>query len=135
MFFSKSPTFAASQLSIMMNLLSPSMILSRLFSRKPCATVLTGLSPSFCWFAKSLASVDQAVTDSVWRRVCSKHFGFSAVRAVFYDQDSVRGLPIVLSDTCRTPPVALLRNRAQKRPTRCCLQAGIDDNVGTHTTK
>ena len=57
MFFSKSPTFTASRLSTVMNLLSPSLTLSRLFFGKPCTTMLTGLSPSFCWFAKSLSAL------------------------------------------------------------------------------
>ena len=56
-FCSKSPTFTGSWLSIVVNLLSPSTTLSRLFSRKPCTTMLTGLSPSFCWFAKSLSAL------------------------------------------------------------------------------
>ena len=51
---------------------------------------------------------DQVATGSLWRRVCSKHFCFSAVRAVLYDQDSVRVLPIILAATCRTAPVAVL---------------------------
>ena len=39
----------------MMNFLSPSIIPSRLLSCKPCNIILPGLSPSFCWFAKSLS--------------------------------------------------------------------------------
>ena len=112
MFYSKSPTFTAC-VSTMMNLLNPSIILSRRFSGKPCTTMLTGLSPSFCW-CQEFVRRDQVVTDSLWRRVCSKHFCFSAVRAVLYDQDSVRVLPIILAATCRTPPRAILLSVPQQ---------------------
>ena len=52
--YSKSQTFTSSWLSTMMNLLSRSIMLSRLFSGKPCTTMLTGLSPFFCWFVERL---------------------------------------------------------------------------------
>ena len=45
-FFATSPTFTASWLSTMMNLLRPFIILSQRFNRRPCATT-TGLSLFF----------------------------------------------------------------------------------------
>ena len=40
-----------------MNNLSPSILLRRLFSKKPGTIILTGLLPSFCWFGKSLSAL------------------------------------------------------------------------------
>ena len=62
----------------------------------------------FLLVCQDLERVDQVLTDSVWRRVCSKHFSRLEVRAVLYDQDSVQIPPVVPATTCRTPPVALL---------------------------
>ena len=46
----------------------------------------------------------------------SKHFCFSAVRAVLFDQDTIWGLPFVLASARRTPTVALLVSVCRKKP-------------------
>ena len=71
MFF---PISTAARSSTEMNFSSPSIILSRLFCCKPCTTISTGLSPSFCWFAKSL---------SAWIKLPQTLFGAACARNTF----------------------------------------------------
>ena len=59
-------------------------------------TILTGLSPSFCWFAKSLSALI---------KLSQTPCGATCARNMF---SSRRSLPIVLAAASRTPPVALL---------------------------
>ena len=60
--------------------------------------------------------IDQVVANSLRGSVSSKHFCFSAVRAVCFDQDPIWSLPIVLASARRTPPVALLLSVCRKKP-------------------
>ena len=83
-------------------LLSPSMILS-LLSCRPCTTILTGLSPFVCFFAKSLSALIKLSHIPCGCSIRSKNCCFSAVRAVLYDKDSVRISP--LSTRVRVVPV------------------------------
>ena len=103
LFFSESPTFTASWLSTMMNLLSASIIPNRLLSCKPCTTHLDWAVAILLPVCQKLQRIDQSVAYSLLCRVRSKHFCISAVRAVLYDQNPLRGFPIVLAATGRTP--------------------------------
>ena len=58
---------------------------------EPYLVVAALIGTIFVVVCQEFESVDKVVTDSVCRRVCSKHFCFSVVRAVLYGQDSVRG--------------------------------------------
>ena len=89
----------ASWLSTLMNLLSPSIDWRRLFSGRPCTTMLTGLSPSFCRFAKSVSALTKLSHAPLRRSVRSEDLCFTAVRTVLYDQYSVWISPIVLQYT------------------------------------
>ena len=61
----------------------------------------------FLLVCQELQRVDQVVAGSLWCRMSPKNFCVSVVRAVLYDQDPVRGPPIILAATSRTPPVTL----------------------------
>ena len=63
-----------------------------------------------------LERINQVVANSLRRSVCSKHVCFSAVRAVLYDQDSVRGFPTALAAARRTSPTALPLSVPRRRP-------------------
>ena len=115
MFFSQSPTFTTSWLCTMMNLqpvhyIEPTSLLKTLYHHLDWAVTIILL------VCHELERIDQVVTDSIWRRMCSKHLCFSAVGGVLHDQDSVRGLAIVLAAARRTPPIALLLSVSSRDP-------------------
>ena len=56
---------------------------------RPCTNILTGLSPSFCWFGRSLSSLIKMSQTPDGCTVRSKNFCFSAVRAVLYQMSSL----------------------------------------------
>ena len=107
MFFPKSPISTAAWSSTEMNFLSPSIILSRLFLLQALYNHLDWAVAIFLMVCPEFDRMDQVVANYVWRRVRSKHFCFSAVHAVLYDQNSVRSFPIVLAAASRTPQAAL----------------------------
>ena len=58
-----------------------------LLAWRPCTNILTGLSPSFCWFPNNLSALIK-VSQTPCSAPCSKNVCFLPVRAVLYDQDS-----------------------------------------------
>ena len=66
------------------------------------------LSPSICLVCQELECTHQVLAHTIRWSLGSKHLRFAAVRAVLYNQDSVRVPPVVLAATRGTPPVALL---------------------------
>ena len=58
----------------------------------------------FLLVCSELERVDQVVAGSLWCHVRPKNFSFSAVGAVMYGQDHVRGPPFALAATNCTPP-------------------------------
>ena len=77
----------------------------------------------FLLVRQELERIDQVVTHSLLCRVCPKYVGTSVVRAVLYDQDSVRGPPLVLAAAIALLFSSCHSRRASTRPTRCGLQA------------
>ena len=71
--------------------LEPTFLLKALFHHLDWAVTILLL------VCQELERMDQVVANSSRRSVCSEHFCLLAVRAVLYDQDSVRDLPILLT--------------------------------------
>ena len=95
---------------------------------------LTGLSPSVCWFVKSLRALiklSQTPCDAACARntFASRWFMLSCMTKTLFGY---------LQLYCRRKPHTtncIASSRVQKRPTTCSLQAGIGVNEGIPTTK
>ena len=90
-------------------------------TNKPVTRFSTGPSPSFCWFVKSFCALTK-LSHSLRCSVCLKYCRFSVVCAVLYDQNRVRGPPIILVGTRRTPPITLLLSMPRRDPPDAVLQ-------------
>ena len=83
MFFSTSPTFTASWLSAAIHFLSPSIFSEPTFSCEPRTTILTGLSPSSCCFAKRFSALIKVSQTPCGDACAQKNLCISAVQLQF----------------------------------------------------
>ena len=84
---------------------------------------------------QELERIDRIVTDALQCRVRSKTSCIEVIRAVLYDQDSVRG-PSYRTGQRKTRTTSCTQFfRVQTRSTKCSLQAGIRGNEGIPATR
>ena len=100
-------------------------------SGRPCTTILPGAVTIFLLIYQEFERTDQVVTDSIWRRVCSKHFRFSAGSGM--TKNSVRGLPTRLSTTLPHTSSRTAALRALKRPHQTTSSMDVSVAMKTHT--
>ena len=91
----------------------PTFLLRVLYDRLDWAVAI------FLLVCQELERIDQVVGNSLRRCVRSKHFRISAVRAALYDQDSVRGLPLVLAAASHALQACLFWHFAVHRSQIC----------------